>query len=333
MDFIIGFTIFMIALIFVALMISGLLVNLQGRTIDYDAVAYRTSVVLVEDPGEPNNWHLANLAIPSERDSVKRLGLAIDKYYPGILKRNKVDKFFNYTYSPGCMMTDKFCNPEDYREKLIFGDYPYNFNISLRGIDNVSYYYHTGIPFQNNTNFGYIKRIVKIQEPGSTDTINALNTPAGGNKKEITVRFDFSELYNRLAPYRIDPLNEEMKIVIRNFSVSGNFTPNLTGNKVQVCKYPLAGLPGCVGEASYDNSPDMIVKVDGIYSSNSTIHDNVTISFEPGFFTRVGYDEFSSIDTILSFDQNVTNESIYYYNYTANITLQLQPAVLEVRVW
>ncbi|NYT21889.1 MAG: hypothetical protein GKC07_08855, partial [Methanomicrobiales archaeon] len=75
-DFIIGFTIFMVALIFVAIMISGLLVHLQSRTIDYDAVAYRTSVVLVEDPGEPSwepwssgrpmfdppNWHLVNIS-------------------------------------------------------------------------------------------------------------------------------------------------------------------------------------------------------------------------------------------------------------------------------
>src|SRR5271157_427349 len=50
-DFIIGFTIFMIAFIAVAVLISGLLVNLQSKTIDYDAVAYRTGVILVEDPG------------------------------------------------------------------------------------------------------------------------------------------------------------------------------------------------------------------------------------------------------------------------------------------
>jgi hypothetical protein len=333
LDFIIGFTIFMVALIFVAVMISGLLVHLQSRTIDYDAVAYRTSVVLVEDPGEPKAWPLMNLIIPAERDDVKRLGLAVDKYYPGILKQNKVEKFFINASSPSCMGGDVFCTPEDYRDKLIFGDYPYSFNISLKGIDNPNYSYHVGPEVQDNTNYGYVKRIVKIQRPGGVDTINALSTEAGGNQTTMTIRFDFSELYNRSPPYLIDPLNEEMKIVIQNFSTF-NPGPNLTGNRVQVCKYPLAGLPGCVGENSYDNSPDMNVTVDSTNSSASQISNNVTITFEPGFFTRVGYDQFSSIDTILTFDQNVTNESIYYYNYTANITLpELQPAVLEVRVW
>ena len=53
-DFLIGFTIFMISLIVVLTFISGTFVGLQSRTIDYDAVAYRTGVILAEDPGEPN---------------------------------------------------------------------------------------------------------------------------------------------------------------------------------------------------------------------------------------------------------------------------------------
>jgi hypothetical protein len=330
LDFIIGFTIFMVALIFVSVMISGLLVHLQSRTIDYDAVAYRTSVVLVEDPGEPSNWQLANLMIPAERDGVKRLGLAVNKYYPGILIQSKVDKFFNNSPSSGCSATDQFCDPQDYRNKLIFGDYPYDFNISLKRLDNTSYNYTVGNPVHNNTNFGYMKRIVKIQEPGSVDTINALNTSDGGNQTTITVRCDFSELYTLPAPYQIDPLNDEMKIVIQNFSA--DFTANLTG--IQVCKYPLIGLPGCVGENSYDTSPRMRVIVDGVNNSSSTIKNNVSVTFEPGFFSRVGYDAFSSVDAIFNFDKNVTNQSIYYYNYTANLTLpSLEPAVLEVRVW
>ncbi len=52
-DFLVGFTIFIIAFIWVVSMIPGLLIGLQSYTIDYDAVAYRTGVILVEDPGEP----------------------------------------------------------------------------------------------------------------------------------------------------------------------------------------------------------------------------------------------------------------------------------------
>ena len=52
-DFIVGFTIFLIAFIWVVSLVPGLLINLQGFTIDYDAVAYRSGVILAEDPGEP----------------------------------------------------------------------------------------------------------------------------------------------------------------------------------------------------------------------------------------------------------------------------------------
>jgi len=52
-DFLAGFTIFLLALIWVLSMIPGLLIGLQSYTIDYDAVAYRTGVILVEDPGWP----------------------------------------------------------------------------------------------------------------------------------------------------------------------------------------------------------------------------------------------------------------------------------------
>ena len=55
-DFLAGFTIFMIGFIYVATLIPGLLLGLQSSTIDYDAVAYRTGVILVEDPGFPVSW-------------------------------------------------------------------------------------------------------------------------------------------------------------------------------------------------------------------------------------------------------------------------------------
>jgi len=52
-DFLVGFTIFLLAFIWVVSLIPGLLIGLQSYTVDYDAVAYRTGVILVEDPGEP----------------------------------------------------------------------------------------------------------------------------------------------------------------------------------------------------------------------------------------------------------------------------------------
>jgi hypothetical protein len=329
LDFMIGFSIFMVGLIFVAVMVSGLLVQLQSRTIDYDAVAYRTSVVLVEDPGEPPDWDLLNFTYYSERENAKRLGLGIEKGYPGILKLEKVKKFFNSSKSSGCSATDELCIPEDYRDKVIFGDYPYNFNISLKdlgtkGLPN----YTVGEDVPPNSNYGFIKRIVKIQIPGSEFYING--TPEG-NESSIIVRIDFPELYYRISPYRIDPLKDDLKIFINLTGWSGL---NLTD--FQVCKYPLIGLPGCIGGTTYDNSPRVNITIDG--DPNKSLHDdinsNLTITLEGGLFPRIGYDEFSSIDVNLLFSQNVTNETLYNYTYSANLSQpELEPAVMEVRVW
>jgi hypothetical protein len=129
-DFLVGFTIFILAFIWVVSMIPGLLINLQGYTIDYDAVAYRTGVILAEDPGEPPipAWEKA----PTPNDVV-RFGLSISKDTPNILSEEKVNQFF---------CTSVFSYPDDYHERVIFGDYPYRFNISLTevGSDHPSQY-------------------------------------------------------------------------------------------------------------------------------------------------------------------------------------------------
>jgi len=134
-DFVIGFTIFMIAFIFVSTMISGLLINIHTREIDYDAVAYRTSVILVEDPGEPSDWNLLDLTKQDERNNLKRLGLGIARNNPGILKESKIEKFFDPDTTGACNDPSRLCYPSDYSQRLIFGDYPYNFNISLKELE------------------------------------------------------------------------------------------------------------------------------------------------------------------------------------------------------
>ena len=87
-DFIVGFTIFLIAFIWVVSMIPGLLIGLQSYTIDYDAVAYRTGVILVEDPGWPASppWESYN---DFQKFNVTRFGLAISRDTPNILSEDK----------------------------------------------------------------------------------------------------------------------------------------------------------------------------------------------------------------------------------------------------
>jgi len=93
-DFLVGFTIFLIGFIWVVSMIPGLLIGLQAHTIDYDAVAYRTGVILAEDPGWPVSpaWESY---IDAQKFNVTRFGLAISRDTPNILSQDKINRFFN----------------------------------------------------------------------------------------------------------------------------------------------------------------------------------------------------------------------------------------------
>jgi hypothetical protein len=173
-DFLVGFTIFILSLITVANFVPSLLVGLQRTTgIDYDAVAYRTGVVLVEDPGQPAGelhlgvhpvvppahpeWDLQTLA---EREFVSRFGLAITRDTPNILSISKVERFFNTS----------FFNDTDYRNKMLFSTYQYGYNITLQNISPMKageypdpkFIRTVGQPYP--AGYGYIRRYVVIKQ-------------------------------------------------------------------------------------------------------------------------------------------------------------------------
>jgi hypothetical protein len=195
-DFLVAFTIFMIAFIWVATMIPGLLIGLSAHGIDYDAVAYRTAVILVEDPGAtiPSIYTPWEQEIAAGKDNIERFGLAISKDTPNILSRKKIERFFS---------TD-FVYPDDYRKKVIFGDYPYRFNISLKEEGQSVQY--VGEPLWES-NYGFIRREVKIKG-SSNATINTadytkfqlFNKDTGIPKDSLSInvtKHDFAIQINR----------------------------------------------------------------------------------------------------------------------------------------
>ena len=150
-DFLAGFTIFMVTLIYVATLIPGLFIGLQSRTIDYDAVAYRTGVILAEDPGMPYNPSWETMS-DYDKSQILRFGLALSKDTPNILSTPKINRFFCST---------SFVYPEDYQSRAVFGDYPYQFNISLQMAgDNYTRSIGDILP----EGYGYSRRVVKIKE-------------------------------------------------------------------------------------------------------------------------------------------------------------------------
>ncbi|MFA5268439.1 MAG: hypothetical protein WC379_10755 [Methanoregula sp.] len=175
-DFLIGFTIFILAFVWIATMIPGMLIGLSSNTIDYDAVAYRTGVILVEDPGwrESPGWE--TFPASAKDMDIIRFGLAARKDSPNILSESKITRFFNVSTpaNPG----GEFIYPDDYRPRVIFGDYPYKFNITLRDVEREKIYSvgeilpeDYGTSNSRMIEYGYIRRLVKIKSPGNT-TIN-----------------------------------------------------------------------------------------------------------------------------------------------------------------
>jgi hypothetical protein len=336
-DFLAGFTIFLLSLIVAAGMVPGMLAGLQSATIDYDGVAYRTSVILVEDPG----WWFNDVTMSGsshwegERtatDRVERMGLAISKKLPNILSTAKIEAFFTgYTY------------PEDYRDRIFFSEIPYVFNITLKAEDG-SFAYHLGDGTPGGE-YGYIRRtvLVKSESEAALDFSDAGvlaayadPTTAPGATSTFSVSLNFTELLSTAPAYRVDPFGERITIRIENLQETENSTAAnaLLGN-VRLYRGATWVPPAIPDSNSY-------LFVDGVQKSTADlpadVAENLTLVLEPGFFTGKA-SETSTMDLKFTFtNSNPKNTNIsgtFIYTPTdGNVTAPpLQPAVLEVAVW
>ncbi len=193
-DFLVGFTIFILSLIMVANFVPSLLVGLQRTSgIDYNAVAYRTGVVLVEDPGETNpaqlmefpvggnpqefvgmNWQPWEL-MTDKNQQVSRFGLALSRETPNILSIDKIDRFFNVTFFPYSASQGQYLTDSDYRSMLLFSTYQYGYNVTLQNISSMKsgqppLFLSIGQPYPTGS-YGYIRRYVVLRQDTNA-TIN-----------------------------------------------------------------------------------------------------------------------------------------------------------------
>ena len=348
-DFIVGFTIFLLAFIWVMSLIPGLLINLQGYTIDYDAVAYRTGVILVEDPGEVTSMNFTSpWESQSDKDFVARFGLAISRDTPNILSQEKVDRFF---------CTTAFIYPNDYREKAIFGDYPYGFKISLRDVErNVTRSIGDVLP----GGYGYIRRLVKIKGV-SNATINGTAMPSYFKNADqnvtshtFSILINTPQLYTDMTDlsYQIDPVKDQIMINITDLK-STMSDPN---SGINLTSITVAS--NTVNSLQYSTIPDTTLILDYNNENNKTVflgnklpqrvNNSISLTFSPKYFQEQVYPGlydktfYKPIYINLSFtlDSNSTFlnnswSSPFDYNYDpANVTQpKLRDAVLEVAVW
>jgi hypothetical protein len=307
-------------------MVPGLLIGLRSGTIDYDAVAYRTGVILAEDPGMPGHsgWELIDSA---HKEEVIRMGLAVAGETPGILSPLKIERFFS----------DDFQYPADYQHRLIFSNHPYLFNISLRTLDGrIS----LGRGDQLPVGYGYVRRSVMVKVPGNT-TVNASgyqNTFDNSSARVFHVDLDLPALLNasRSEAYSINPLNERVVLNITNLQATLYDPYNGAGKDLTTLSHVHVYVDGSLVP------PDRPVFIDGAPASflpPCTVRNDITLVLEPGYLTQIA-DTDSRVSIEFTFDdgadqKNTTFTGSHRYDYNpANVTQPyLTPAVMEVAVW
>jgi len=314
-DFIAGFTIFMIVFIIVITMISGLLIGLQSKTIDYDAVAYRTGVILAEDPGltsgdpyNPTRWEYYD-------DEIVRFGLASSRDYPNILSKRKVDSFFNQSV------------PAIQQKTMMYGDYTYFFNITLeKSFGSSPMPVGDTYPMKS----GFARRIIKIKEPSSM-YINASDPPlaGAGGDGSFSVLVDASILYDQNArtPLVIDPYFDGVSIHIENIDGTLNLS------KGPIIRLTSAEVIGYNAEDTIQNPYGSIINYPWTVQTDPGNIKKISTTFAPGYpaFSSLNLSVFPKVYIKYIFSNSTFGGTIVYDQY--NVTQPLIPAVMEVRVW
>ncbi|KAF1077935.1 hypothetical protein [Methanogenium sp. MK-MG] len=352
-DFLAGFTVFILALIMVISLVPGFLAGIQSENIDYDAVAYRTSVILVEDPGAPDNpsWNLMGPYDMEHKAEIQRLGLAVSKDTPNILSREKVNKFFNL--NPGFTFS-----AEDYRDKVIFGDLTYLYNISLSTGSDV--YYADGGDAVPTFQYGYMRRLVRVKEP-SVAAINFTSYAPGyynGNldanetsiSEDFSVHIPYGVLIDRSVnpAYRIDPQSEHLTIDLSNMYSHLNETDIVSMNFTGMGLYKQLDDGSTIlipGLYPYENDTYSL-KVDGTpvpaTGAQESVDSSSVITMELYPPLPFSNEITSSLNVNFSFsyqfeDSHVTHQylsGMHQYDYTANVTQpELADGVMEVAIW
>ncbi|HNX18076.1 MAG TPA: hypothetical protein PKM50_07095 [Methanoregula sp.] len=345
-DFLAGFTIFMIALIYVATLIPGLFIGLESQTIDYDAVAYRTGVILAEDPGMPDNpaWE----TFPDERrDEVLRFGLAISKDHPNILMPQKVDRFFCSTWSY-----------DDYRSRAVFGDYPYKYNISLK-VEGEPVIRSTGE--EKPDGYGYIRRVVKVKGTSNAtidhEKVSKYDYISHDNVTNdvFSIHINCTELLHnetiKNPVYQINPLKDQIMINITDLDQMGNTSINtsLTDITIYRIKPISSNSPLRLAPIRTFDTPYIDSETSSVSGLPVKVTKNITMIFPPGFFSDFA-DDTTQLYVFLNFTHdswkqnylnntwnegpwNVSKSFEYDYN-PVNVTQpELKDGVLEVAVW
>jgi hypothetical protein len=250
-----------------------------------------------------------------------------------------------------------FSYPDDYQQRVIFGDRPYRFNISLTTFDGMV---NNSVGDIKPDGYGYIRRVVKIKYP-SNATINAPNFRNSGPSANATTHI-FSLNLNctnliggeRNPAYQIDPLRDQIMVNITNLrGAMVSYYPGPTigdpsiGINLSALEIYRQNPAQTFGKIRDYSGPDPMV---GVYIDESSttsptlpasVNDNVSVIFSPGFFYGMANDQ---TQLYINYTFKLTAGAIFFNNsfkspysydyFPENVTQpKLKEGVLEVAIW
>jgi hypothetical protein len=311
----------------------------------------------VEDPGAVGPLVTGNQPweIQNDKRDIARFGLAISKETPLILDENKVNRFFCLT---------AFSYPEDYQKRVIFGDYPYRFNISLKAVgEDIPRFVGDVVP--DNYQYGYIRRNVKIKGSSNTTISNTIITKYGYKNTENVTLNEFRIVINSSylltgeigeivnpngdAAYRINPNGDRIIINITDLDKTRNTVAHPPAEPYTVILKEVKFYQTHIGDlnlyafspvAAFENFSYVNWSATAVKPPVGIKDSNLSMIFEPGFFSST--DKYGAIYINLTFELdppqqflNNTRTRPFDYNYhPANVTQPtLKDAVMEVAVW
>ena len=344
-DFLVGISLFILALLFMAHFIPGMFVPFQSETIDLSSVAYRTSVILVEDPGWWDNETGADYGEGWQKDNhlanVRRVGLAIDKEHPNVLKMSKITGF--NTQIDDANLTDKLGlyrniggNPIDY-----------GYNITIVNASNTILAARGEIPPEYG-DVVKMKRIASVQISEHGD-IDASNMGGASSPVKPLLVIDGADVS--------DFCTDDFSIRISNFSFRGGGPPGQFLS-VKIVQTNLSNFPDCdlhnTGNGLHIKDAEGTIlnkESDGRWQVNSgsmeplgdnaDIFDNDTflIAINESAFIRAGINTSTNADdVVLEISMNKikcdeVNDPVDLLRYSETDAFYLKPATLIVKVW
>lgn len=311
-DFLLGISLFLIALMFIVQFIPGLFLPGSANEGSLDHTAYRTATILTEDPGwwgdgmsSDTEWEHAD-----HIDKVKRIGLAVDDdssskltNTPNLISKNKTLAMMQLDRK---VFEEKLGLYDNVNDALFFYGYNISFSRTLEGydpviLDNTSI--TRGSPVPTDRDVTRIVRIVLL-ETGKAAYFDA---------EELTTT---SSIPSESACINIiGPVSGNVTILLSNFNITGGDPGfrNLTLN----------------GSVLSPSSYSVYKRTEGVYvplNGHLQKKDTLRLDLNSSLFTvnqTLGL-EFKDV----SF--TVSGEPLLY---NAREEILYEPAYLTVEVW